>query len=105
MVKMAKRIAQALSLFTFLLLLLVGIFSLDKFSFAQLPLIVLKAFTGYVIFWLLGIVISDIILKAVLTSMEDKKYDAWEGGLLVKFSSEKNEELQKANVRPPENGR
>jgi len=102
MVRIAKRIAQALSLFAFLLLLLVGIFSPEKFTFAMLPIIVLKAFTGYVIFWLLGIVISDIILKAVLTTMEDKKYETWEGGLLVKFTPEKNEELQKANVRRPD---
>ncbi len=102
MVKLAKGIAQTLSLFAFLLLMMVGIFSLDTFSFSQLPMIVLRAFTGYVIFWLLGIVISDIILKAVLTTMEDKKYDAAEGGLLVKFTPEKNEELLKVNVKPPE---
>jgi hypothetical protein len=99
MVKIAKRIAQVLSLFAFLLLLIIGIFSVPEFSFALLPIIVLKAFTGYVIFWLLGIVISDIILKSVLTTMEDKKYEAWEGGLLTNFIPEKNEELQKANVR------
>ena len=102
MVILAKRFAQALSLFAFFVLLLVGIFSPEQFSFAQLPMIVLRAFTGYVIFWLLGIVISDIILKAVLTTMEDKKYEAWEGGLLAKFTPEKNDELQKANVKGSE---
>lgn len=98
MVRLTKKIAQVLSLFVFLLLMIVGIFSVDEFTFAHLPLIVLKAFTGYVIFWLLGIVISDIMLKAILTSMEDKKYEDWEGGLLVKFAPGRNDELKKVNV-------
>lgn len=95
---LSKRIAQVLSLFVFFILLLVGIFSKEDFSFVHLPIIVLKAFIGYVIFWLLGIVISDIILKAVLSSIEDKKIEEWEGGILSKFSSEKKEDLKKINV-------
>jgi len=59
----------------------------------------LKAFTGYVIFWLLGIVISDIVLKAILTSVEDKEVTTWEGGLLSQFSQDNHDELQKTNVK------
>jgi len=98
MVRLSRRIAQGLSLFVFFVLLLTGIFSQDSFALAQLPMIVLKAFLGYVIFWLLGIVLSDIVLKAVLAAMEDKKYEAWEGGLLDGFAPEKNEELAKTKT-------
>lgn len=98
MVIMTKRIAQILSLFVFLLLLIVGVFTQEEFSFAHLPIIVLKAFIGYVIFWLLGIVISDILIKAVLNTMEDKQVDEWEGGLLSNFTPAKNEELKKTKT-------
>jgi hypothetical protein len=98
MVQLTKKIAQLVSLFVFFTLLLVGIFSCEEFVISSLPTIALKAFIGYVIFWLIGIVISDILLKAILQSMEDKKYDEWEGGLLVKFSPSKNEELKKMKL-------
>ena len=94
----SRRIAQVLSLFIFFVLLLVGIFSKETFSFMHLPIIVLKAFIGYVIFWLIGIVISDIVLKAILTSVEDQKIETWEGGLLSKFSPEEDENIKKINV-------
>jgi len=100
MVQLTKKIAQLVSLFVFFMLLLVGIFSSDEFVITSLPIIALKAFIGYVIFWLIGIVISDIILKAVLQAMEDKKYEEWEGGLLVKFGPSKNEELKKMKLQP-----
>jgi hypothetical protein len=98
MIRLSRRIAQFLSLFVFLVLLLAGIFSQENFALSQLPMIVLKAFIGYVIFWLLGIVLSDIVLKAVLTAMEDKKFEEWEGGMLTGFAPEKNEELKKTRV-------
>lgn len=98
MVELTKKIAQIVSLFVFFTLLLVGIFSAEEFSLAILPLIALKAFIGYVIFWLIGIVISDIMVKAILQSMEDKKYEEWEGGLLVKFAPANNEELTKNEI-------
>ncbi len=98
MVQLTKKIAQLISLFVFFTLLLVGIFSQNEFTLSVLPAIALKAFIGYAIFWLIGIVISDIMLKAVLQSMEDKKYEEWEGGLLVKFAPTNNEELKKLNL-------
>ncbi|MBL8029346.1 MAG: hypothetical protein JNL74_23185 [Fibrobacteres bacterium] len=100
MVQLTKKIAQLVSLFVFFTLLLVGIFSCEEFVLTSLPAIALKAFIGYVIFWLIGIVISDIILKAILQSMEDKKYEEWEGGLLVKFAPTKNDDLKKMNLQP-----
>ncbi|OGS36156.1 MAG: hypothetical protein A2293_04550 [Elusimicrobia bacterium RIFOXYB2_FULL_49_7] len=98
MTLMVRRIAQILSLFVFLLLLIVGIFSREDFALVHLPIIVLKAFIGYVIFWLLGIVVSDILLKAVLHSMEDQAMEEWEGGLLSRFIPDKNDELKKINT-------
>src|SRR3989339_2182000 len=98
MTLMVRRIAQILSLFVFLLLLIVGIFSREDFGLVHLPIIVLKAFIGYVIFWLLGIVVSDILLKAVLHSMEDQAMEEWEGGLLSRFIPDKNDELKKINT-------
>ncbi|MFH0918885.1 MAG: hypothetical protein V1913_00870 [Fibrobacterota bacterium] len=98
MASLSKRIAQFLSLFVFFVLLIAGIFSSDSFTLAHLPMIVLKAFIGYVIFWLLGIVLSDIVLKAVMNAMEDKKYETWEGGLLDGFSADKNADLKKSRL-------
>lgn len=82
---------QAMSLFVFVLLFIIGILSQEYFILVQLPMIVLKAFLGYVIFWLLGIVVSDILLKTVLHSMGEGQPEDWEKGLLSDFVPDKND--------------
>ncbi|OGJ87573.1 MAG: hypothetical protein A2268_03985 [Candidatus Raymondbacteria bacterium RifOxyA12_full_50_37] len=99
MATLSRKIAQFLSLFVFFTLLIVGIVSDESFSLSHFPIIGLKAFTGYVIFWLFGLIISDIVLKAIVTSVEDKDLDKWEGGMLDNFSKDKNEELQRVQAR------
>ena len=98
MVKAAKKIAQGLSLFVFFILLLVGIFSKPQFRLSDLPAIGLKAFIGYVIFWMLGIVVSDIVIKAILMDVEHEPADEGRGGLLTRFSPDKNEEVLKTRA-------
>jgi len=98
MAMLSKKIAQAISLFVFLLLLLVGIFSKEGFALADLPMIGLKAFIGYVIFWLIAVVIADVVIKSILNAIETEKIEEWEGGMLTHFIPEKNEELIKTKV-------
>ena len=85
MIIFSKRIVQVMSLFIFLLLFMIGVFSQEYFTLVNLTIIVLKAFIGYVIFWLLGIVISDILHNTVLHSMEDPQPEAWERGHAVRY--------------------
>lgn len=92
MIILSKRIAQILSIAVFLLLTIVGIFSKSEFYLGHLPIILLKAFIGYVIFWLLGIVVADIVLKSIVSSVENEKIEKWEGGLMSAFAKEKNDE-------------
>ena len=91
MIIFSKRIVQVMSLFVFILLFIIGILSQEYFTLVQLPIIVLKAFSGYVIFWLLGIVVSDLLLKTVLHSMGDRQPEDWEEGLLSDFVPDKND--------------
>ena len=85
MVAVVKRVAMMLGMFVFLLLLMVGMFSSEKFSFSELPLIFLKATVGFIIFWLFGIIVSDTIVKAISSSLENSKMEKWEGGIASRF--------------------
>ena len=98
MIIISKRIEYVMGIFIFLLLTMAGVISQEQITFVRLTIIVLKAFIGYVIFWLLGIFISDILLKTILHSVEDHQPKARKGSLLSDFGTDKNGDLKKIKV-------
>ncbi|MFP4521266.1 MAG: hypothetical protein ACLFQK_03900 [Fibrobacterota bacterium] len=85
MEKIVRKIAWILGVFVFLLLTVIGVFSMQEFSFSILPLIFLKASTGFIIFWLFGIIVSDTVIKAIVSSVKDTDLEKWEGGIVSRF--------------------
>ena len=93
MIEITRKVAKTVGIFTFLILMIVGVASCEGNLFSSLPLITLKAIVGFIIFWLFGIIISDTVIKAIITSIEDTSAQKWEGGVVSHFIPSSKDEI------------
>jgi hypothetical protein len=93
-----KRVTRVMALLiatlVFFLLVLTGIFSQNilALTLTDALLVLLKAFIGFVIFYFLGLIAMDLVLKAVQSAVEDAQISKLQGGLISRFVAEKPKE-------------
>ena len=80
-----KRIARQLELLTFFTVFASGIDPADPFN-AQIAIwACAKGCVGALLFWLLGFIIADIVIKGLVTDIRTDENDTMEGGLLQRL--------------------
>ena len=91
MKKLARTLALLLATLVFFLLVLTGLFSQDVLilTLTEALLVLLKAIIGFVIFYFLGLIAVDLILKALKSAVEDAQVSKLQGGLISHFVDEK----------------
>ena len=87
MKKISRLLALFLSALIFFLLVLAGLFSQNfmELTITDVAFVILKAMLGFVIFYFLGLIAADLVLKAVKNAVEDSEFDKMEGGLAAHF--------------------
>jgi len=71
--KIAKKIGLFLGYIAFFCTVLVGIFSTENFQINDLTFIFIKAFVGFIIFWLLGIMVGGFVIKMILVNIAEEQ--------------------------------
>ena len=96
MKRLSRTIALLIATLVFFLLILTGIFSrnLLVLTLGDTLAVVLKAFIGFVIFYFLGLIAVDLVLKAIQSAVEDAQISKLQGGLVSHFVTEKDEEKE-----------
>ena len=89
MVFWIKRGAMVLSCIAFFVVLVAGINSNDPFNTYGLIIASLRGLLAAFVFWLLGFVVGDIILKGVLEDLHVDRIDPLEGGVVQHFHDQK----------------
>lgn len=97
-----QKLSKSASGLAFFVILLVGIFSSPTLGGREVALILVKAAIGGVLFWVIGIVVSDIFLKGMLETMDEDPKEKWGGGLLTRFAAQKESMKQQAPVKGDE---
>jgi hypothetical protein len=92
--KLSRITALLIATLVFFLLVLTGIFSQNvlNLSLGEALLVILKALIGFVIFYFLGLIAVDLVLKAIQSAVEDAQVSKLQGGLISHFVEEKTEE-------------
>jgi hypothetical protein len=80
-----KRIARLLSLSSFFIIFLFGIDPADIFNANTALIAFAKGCVGALLFWLLGFIVADIIIKGLVTDVRTDENDTLEGGLLQRL--------------------
>ncbi|MFH1760999.1 MAG: hypothetical protein ABIA63_07845, partial [bacterium] len=93
-----SKIRFYLSMFIFLLMMLIGIGTADAPDWMDLAMITLKACTGYVIFWLLSLVVVDVVFKTMIFEVKEKHLDKWQQGMLARFVEKSTSEKSEHNI-------
>jgi hypothetical protein len=91
MKKLTRTLALLLATLVFFLLVLTGLFSQNvlALSLGEALLVILKALIGFVIFYFLGLIAADLVLKAIKSAVEDAQVSKLQGGLISHFVDEK----------------
>jgi hypothetical protein len=100
MIAWIKRIASILAIATFFVLLLLGLVSSQSFSWEAFAPAFVRAFAGAALFWIVGIIIGDIVLKGVITDIEIDQKNLIEGGLLQQVHAIKERTLPGGSELP-----
>ena len=88
MVYWIKKIASLLGITVFFILLILSLAVDHEYTLQMLFLSLVRALVGASLAWVVGIVIADILLKGVLSDIEnDQKTALLEGGLLQRIQS------------------
>lgn len=89
-----QRFAKIIAVMAFFILFIVGLFSNYSLDLFSVLVSFFKASIGGLIFWIIGVIISDIILKGLLESIDTTRDNKWEGGLLTRFVEEKEKRAE-----------
>jgi len=96
-----RLIAQLLGFLAFVIILVSGYNFSAPFSLELFTPLLAKAVLGSALFWLLSIIIGDIIIKGVMEDIERKNLEPLEGGLEQRMHEAKGKEpvsVQKRDV-------
>ena len=80
-----KRIARLLALLTFFTVFVSGIDPADPFNVQIAVWACAKGCAGALLFWLLGFIIADIVIKGLVTDIRTDENDTMEGGILQRL--------------------
>ncbi len=83
MIYWIKRIARIVSLLAFLIIFFVS-YSNSGFEIASLPVSLLKGMGAGFVFWFIGFIIADIILKGAVETIPEDNLEEEEGGLVAR---------------------
>jgi cytochrome bd-type quinol oxidase subunit 1 len=79
----------------FILIFLAGYDFTGTFTIESITPIILKSLFGAVLFWFLGIIIGDIIVRGIVEDIDESKLDSLEGGFEQLIAEEKSKEKVK----------
>jgi hypothetical protein len=88
-----KKSARILSGFVFFAIFLTAIDPAEPFDLYTLSFAAYKGLLGAFLFWLLGYVLGDIILKGLVEEVKVTKLDLVDGGLLQHISTAQQENV------------
>jgi hypothetical protein len=80
-----KRIARLLSLSSFFVVFFLGIDPADPFNANAALIAFIKGCGAAVVFWVLGFIVADIVIKGLVTDVHTDESDTMEGGLLQRL--------------------
>jgi hypothetical protein len=80
-----KRIARLLGMLSFFAVFFLGIDPADPFDATTAGIAFAKGCAGAFLFWLLGFIIADIVIKGLVTDVPTVDSDTIEGGLLQRL--------------------
>ena len=87
MVDWIKKIALILGISVFFLLLIIGIAGAGEYTLHSLSVAFIRAFFGASLAWVVGIIIADILLKGMVSDIENDRSALMEGGLMQRLQS------------------
>lgn len=87
MVRLIRKIASLIGISTFFLLFFLSLAVSQEFTLQSLAVSLGRAVIGGSLFWVIGIVIADILLKGVVTDIDQDKKILMEGGLLQRVQT------------------
>ncbi len=94
MKKNKNKFGKLSATFVFFIIFLTGTLSHKVITTDILIATLLKAFVGALIFWLIGIIISDIAIKGMIENLDLDDKNIWSGGLLTRVAQEKEKMLK-----------
>jgi hypothetical protein len=80
-----KRIARILGMLSFFTVFFLGIDPADPFDATTAGIAFAKGCAGAFLFWFLGFIIADIVIKGLVTDVPTHDNDKIEGGLLQRL--------------------
>jgi hypothetical protein len=87
MILWIKRIARLMSMLSFFVVFFLSLDPADPFSASIAVIAFIKGCVGALLFWFLGFIAADIVIKGLVTDMHTNKSDTLEGGLLQRLYS------------------
>jgi hypothetical protein len=80
-----KRCARILAMSSFFLVFFLSVDPADPFDKAALCIAFLKGCVGALMFWAVGFILADIVIKGLVIGMHTEKSDTIEGGVLQRL--------------------
>ena len=80
-----KRFARILAISSFFIVFFLGIDPSDPFDRTALFIAFLKGCLGALLFWTVGFVLADIVIKGLVAGVRTEKSDVIEGGVLQRL--------------------
>jgi hypothetical protein len=93
MIYWIKRTAFILGVGAFFIVFFLGIDFADIFNPETLAVALLKGIAGAALFWTMGFIIGDIVLKGIVTDAQTDENDTAEGGIIQRLHSVKTEQV------------
>jgi hypothetical protein len=85
-----KKCARIFGAIVFFLILFYNLIEMNSFESTVIVIAIIKAFLCGVIFWFVGFIISDILLKGIITDIDtNNKENLLEGGFVQRMHMEK----------------
>ncbi len=98
MLALYKKWRKNLALLVFFLMFIIGVLSSPVLDCAVLAMIALKAGIGFVIFWILSLIILDVLFKTIIFEIKEKSPEPWQQGLVAHFAQkEEREDVSKSH--------
>jgi len=97
-----KKFARILSILTFFVVFFIGLNSPDPFDPMIISIALVKAIIGAILFWFIGIIVADIVLKGIVAETDTVPEDAIDGGLIQRIYEEKekqNPDIQMSSAK------
>ncbi|MCU0609231.1 MAG: hypothetical protein MUF22_05645 [Chitinispirillaceae bacterium] len=95
-----KRISVLLGCSAFFMLFLTGLASSQSLAWESLIGAAARAATGGILFWIIGIVIADILLKGILSDIEVDKEHLVDGGMLQQIQAIRQKSMPGGTENP-----